>query len=427
MSFSRENSGAPAPNPIRIKAFRNLLPIGFVVALGFGLVVPVLPVFADSFGVGIALLGLVQFVFGLTRFSFGLASGLAVDRFGERASTVAGVLIVAASSYAAGLSQNFVQLVLARGFGGVGSALFIAGLMNRVLKVVPPAAMGRATGIWRTSFLVGIGIGPALGGVLGETLGIRAPFHIYATGLLIAAIVAWFAMSTGEARAADAPKRSPLEALRAAKPLFGDRRYVVALLATLAGWWTLSGPAQFMGALFAKNELGFSPAQIGYAVTLLSVGEIIVVLLIAGPAADRFGRRAVLVPALVLSATATALLGQVTPDVSWGYYVLMLAMGAGVAASSTAAGGLLADAIPAGGSGTAVSVNQMAGDLGYMVAPNAMGAVTAGTGFGGGYLVGAIPATVALLAALRLPRREPAADGVVRRAAEAEQPVEPVG
>jgi MFS family permease len=416
-----------APNPIHIREFRNLLPIGFVVALGFGLVVPVLPVFADSFGVGLALLGLVQFVFGLTRFSFGLASGLAVDRFGERASTVAGILIVAASSYAAGASQNFVQLVLARGSGGVGSALFIAGLMNRVLKVVPPAAMGRATGIWRTSFLVGIGIGPALGGVLGESLGIRAPFHIYATGLLVAAVVAWLAMSGPAARDADAQKRSPLEALRAARPLFADRRYVVALLATLAGWWTLSGPAQFMGALFAKNELGFSPAQIGYAVTLLSIGEIVVVLLVAGPAADRFGRRAVLVPAMTITVVATALLGQVEPDFWWAYYVLMLAMGAGVAASSTAAGGLLADSIPEGGSGTAVSVNQMSGDLGYMVAPNVMGAVSAAAGFGMGYLVGAIPATVALVAALRLPRKDVPAAGPTHRAASAEQPVEPVG
>lgn len=416
-----------APNPIRIREFRNLLPIGFVVALGFGLVVPVLPLFAESFGVGFALLGLVQFVFGLTRFSFGLASGLAVDRFGERASTVAGVLIVAASSYAAGFSQNFVQLVFARGFGGVGSALFIAGLMNRVLKVVPPASMGRATGIWRTSFLVGIGIGPALGGVLGETLGIRAPFHIYATGLLVAAVVAWFAMAARGIREADAQKRSPVEALRAAAPLFRDTRYVVALLATLAGWWTLSGPAQFMGALFAKNELGFTTAQIGYAVTLLAIGEIVVVLLVAGPAADRFGRKAVLVPAMAITVLGTALIGQVEPSLWWAYYVLMLAMGAGVAASSTAAGGLLADAIPKGGSGTAVSVNQMAGDLGYMVAPSAMGAVSAGAGFGFGYLVGAIPATVALLAALRLPRDRAVVDGRPHVPAEVEQPVEPVG
>ena len=421
MSSTAAPAEEVAPNPIRIPEFRALLPIGFVVALGFGLVVPVLPVFADSFGVGVALLGLVQLVFGFNRFVFGIVSGLVVDRFGERAATITGILIVSASSYATGFSQSFTQLVISRGAGGVGSALFIAGLMNRVLKVVPPSSMGRATGIWRTSFLVGIGIGPALGGVLGESLGIRAPFHIYATGLIVAAIVAWFAMSGVGARDAKAEKKSPIQALRAARPLFGDLRYVVALLATLAGWWTLSGPAQFMAALFAKNELGFSPAQIGYAVTLLSVGEIAVVLLIAGPAADRFGRRAVMAPALAVAVVATALVGQIQPDIWWGYYVLMLAMGAGVAASSTAAGGLLADAIPRSGSGTAVGVNQMAGDLGYMTAPLLMGAVVSGAGFGAGYIVGAIPALVALLVTLRLPKK----DAV--HAPPVGSPVEPVG
>ena len=48
------------------------------------MVVPVLPLFAKSFGVGLAALGLVQLVFGTTRFAFGLVGGLVVDRYGER-------------------------------------------------------------------------------------------------------------------------------------------------------------------------------------------------------------------------------------------------------------------------------------------------------------------------------------------------------
>jgi MFS family permease len=390
---------AEAPSPLSVKEFRNLLPISLTVALGFGLVIPVLPVFARSFGVGLALVGLVQFVFGFTRFSFGLAGGLVVDRFGERASTVTGILIVAASSYASGFAQNFPQLVLARGFGGAGSALFIAGLMNRVLKIIPPEAMGRATGIWRSSFLVGIGLGPAIGGYLGDRLSVRAPFHIYATGLLLAAAIAYKAMGTRAER--DAPRRSPMEAIRAARPLFGDIRYVVALAATLVGWWTISGPAQQIGALFAKEELGFSKTRIGLGITLLSVGEI-VVLWVAGKAADRYGRRAVLVPSLAVTAGATALLGQVE-GAPLLFFPILLAIGAGVAAGGVAAGGLLADAVPSGGSGTAVGVNQMAGDLGYMTAPAAIGAVAESGGFGPAYILGAVPALLAFFASLRLP------------------------
>jgi MFS family permease len=397
------SAAVEAPSPLRVREFRNLLPISLTVAIGFGLVIPVLPLFARSFGVGLALVGLVQFVFGFTRFSFGLAAGLVVDRFGERASTVTGILIVAASSYASGFAQSFPQLVAARGFGGAGSALFIAGLMNRVLRIIPPRSMGRATGIWRSSFLVGIGIGPLIGGLLGERFGVRAPFHVYATGLLVAAAIAYVVMSGAAER--DAPRRSPLEALRAARPLFSDVRYVVALLATLVGWWTISGPAQQIGALFAQEELGFSASEIGFGVTLLSVGEILV-LFIAGRAADRFGRRAVLLPALGVTAAATALLGQVS-GAEWAYFPTLVAIGAGVAAGGVATGGLLADAIPEGGSGTAVGASQMAGDLGYMVAPAAIGAVAEGAGFEAAYVVGALPTLAVFFAPLRLPRRPP--------------------
>lgn len=394
------------PHPLRRPEFRNLLAISITVAIGFGMVIPVLPRFAKGFGVGLAVVGLVQLVFGLTRFSFGLVGGLVVDRFGERACTMAGLLIVALSSYAAGFSQSFPQLVAARGFGGAGSALFIAGLMNRILRIIEPAAMGRATGAFRSSFLVGIGLGPLIGGYAAKAFGITAPFHIYATGLLVATAIAWVVMG-GEGNARVAERKSPFDALRAARPLFSDRRYMTALLATFVGWWAISGPAQTVGPVFAEDRLGLSDDQIGLAVSMLAIGEILV-LLIAGRAADRYGRRAVLVPSLALTAAATALLGLLGPTSTWAYFPLMMAIGAGIAAGGTAAGGLLADAIPRGGSGAAVGVNQMAGDLGYLISPTAIGFVAERQGFGLAYLAGAIPAAAVLIPALRLGRRAPA-------------------
>jgi MFS family permease len=375
------------------------------VALGFGMVIPALPLFAQSFGVGLTAIGLVQLVFGLTRFSFGLVAGLVVDRFGDRACTMAGLLIVSLSSYAVGFSESFVQLVLARGFGGAGSALFIAGLQNRIIRIIEPEAMGRATGAFRSSFLVGIAAGPALGGFVGRYLGLEWVFHLYATGLVVATGIAWVVMREQRA-GAPAEKRSPIEALRAARPLFKDIRYVVALFATLVGWWTISGPTQVVGTLFAKDELGLSTDQIGLALTVLALGEVIV-LFAAGRATDRLGRRAVLVPSLAISAVATAILGQIQ-GAPLLFYPLMLIIGSGIAAGGTAAGGLLADSIPKGGSGTAIGVNQMAGDLGYLIAPMAVGFVAEQAGFPTAYVVGAVPAALVFLIATRLPKERTA-------------------
>lgn len=403
---------ALAASPLKRPEFRKLLAISVTVALGFGMVIPVLPLYAESFDVTLAAIGLVQLVFGLTRFSFGLVAGLVVDRFGERACTIAGLLIVALSSYAAGFAGSFTQLVLARGFGGAGSALFINGLMNRILRIIEPEAMGRATGVYRSSFLVGIGAGPALGGIVAKRFGLAAPFHFYATGLLVASVIAWVVMAEKKEVVRGSEKRSPLEAMRAARPLFSDIRYVVALLATLVGWWTISGPAQTIGPIFAKVRLGFTPDQIGFAVTMLAVGEVLI-LLVAGRATDRYGRRAVLVPSLAITAAATAALGQIGDSTAWAYYPLMIAIGGGIAAGGAAAGGLLADSIPRTGSGAAVGANQMAGDLGYLTAPTAIGLISEKAGFGAGYVVGALPAALVLLVALRLPsgsRRDSAAE-----------------
>ncbi|MDQ3941423.1 MAG: MFS transporter [Actinomycetota bacterium] len=407
-------------SPWRRPDFVKLFGVSITVALGFGMVIPALPLFADSFGVGLALLGLVQLVFGLTRFSFGLVAGLMVDRFGDRACTMTGLLVVAVSSYAVGFSQNFTQLVLARGFGGAGSALFIAGLMNRILRIIEPEAMGRATGAFRSSFLVGIVFGPALGGFVVSRLGVEAVFHLYATGLLVATAIAWVVMS-GQGAAATQDRKSPLDALRAARPLFGDIRYVVGLLATLVGWWTLSGPTQIVGTIYARDRLGFTPDQIGLALTTLAIGEALVVIFLAGPATDRFGRRAVLVPSLLIVAVATAALGQIEGFPA-AYFPLMLLIGTGVAAGATAAGGLLADSIPRGGSGAAVGVNQMAGDLGYLIAPVAVGFVAQEAGFGMAYLIGALPAALVFFASLRLPRQISA-----RREQPTAEPHAPVG
>lgn len=423
------SEGAPAlaESPLKIPEFRNLLPISVVVALGFGMITPILPDYARDLGVSLAAVGLVQALFGFTRFGSGLMGGLFVDRFGERRSTIAGLLIVSASSYAAGLATTFPQLLIARGLGGAGSALFIAGLMNRIIKIVEPRAMGRATGAFRAAFLVGGAGGPALGGFVGEHFGISAPFHFYATGLLISAVITFFAMpahTSGEA----SERRSPRDALRAAKPLLKDIRYVVALLATLTAWWTLAGPGQTLVAIFAEDELGFSKSRLGFGITLVAIGEL-VILLIAGRLSDRVGRRAVLIPSLIVAGVSTVLIGLIDVDSAWALFPVMMIMGMGVAAMSTASGGLLGDSVPREGSGAAVGVNQMAGDAGYIVSQAALPAIADGGGFSLAYAVSALPAAATVIVALRLPK-ENAAD-THRRAEEDRlpqpEPQEPVG
>src|ERR671923_2411079 len=111
-----------AVGPARVWA---VLGMALIVMIGFGLIIPALPKFAAQFGVGEAGIGLVITGFAFTRLLGDLFAGGLIDRFGERPMTAFGVAIVGASSLAAGAAQTYWQLLVYRGLGGVGSALFL--------------------------------------------------------------------------------------------------------------------------------------------------------------------------------------------------------------------------------------------------------------------------------------------------------------
>jgi MFS family permease len=101
-----------------------LIAASFFVAVGFGIVLPAIPVFAKSFGVNNAAIGLMVSAFAITRFASGLISGFMVDKFGERAVFSSGVFMVSLFTFLAGLAQSYEQLLFFRAAGGLGSSMF---------------------------------------------------------------------------------------------------------------------------------------------------------------------------------------------------------------------------------------------------------------------------------------------------------------
>lgn len=112
----------------------------FFVAVGFALVVPVLPQYAESFGVGAFLVSVVVSAFAFMRFITAPVGGILVDRFGERPMYIAGLLIVAISSFASAFASSYVELLIFRGLGGIGSALFTLSASAMVVKFSPRAS-----------------------------------------------------------------------------------------------------------------------------------------------------------------------------------------------------------------------------------------------------------------------------------------------
>src|SRR5260370_23539750 len=118
--------------------------VSFTVALGYGIVAPGIPEFATKFGVSTAAAASVISAFALMRIIGALPSGRLVDRFGERKTIAAGIAIVAASSVLAGFSGSFAQLIVLRGVGGLGSAMFSVSAQTLLLRSVPGHLRGPA-------------------------------------------------------------------------------------------------------------------------------------------------------------------------------------------------------------------------------------------------------------------------------------------
>lgn len=362
--------------------------VAFSVAVGFGLVAPVITPFAKSFGVGKAAAGAVLSVFALLRLASALACGRLVNRIGERLVLALGIGIVGVSSALAGASQTYLQLLLLRGAGGVGSAMFSVSAMSVVLRSTAPEQRGRAVGLFSGSFLLGGIAGPGLGSTVAH-LGFRTPFYIYAGTLIVAGGIGLALLPRFDA-VADAPVEGEpagttlREALRLPA-------YRAAMAANLTDHWAAMGVRNALIPLFVSEVLGVGDNWV-YLGFLVVAGANACFLYPAGRWADQRGRRPVLLTGLLVLTASMTLLAAVQTFPA--YVVAMALVGIGSGMLDVAPAAVVGDVV-GGRSGTTVAAFQMAGDAGAVVGPVLAGALadrvsyTAAFGVTGAVLAGA--------------------------------------
>ena len=346
-----------------------LVAASFFVAVGFGIVLPAIPVFAKSFGVNNAAIGLMVSAFAITRFASGLISGTLVDKFGERAVFSSGVFMVALFTFLSGLSQSYEQLLIFRAAGGLGSSMFSVAAGSVIMRSVDDANRGRAQSVYQGSFLLGGIAGPAIGGLL-SVISLRAPFFVYSGMLICSGTVAHFFLK-GEKigkvdKSVDTSDHTTVREALAMKP------YRIALVLTFIGTWVFFGLRASILPVFVTEELNSTTAVVGYGLALSAVIQG-VILLRAGRYSDEKGRRA----ASIIGAQVV-LLGVLLLTFSvhiWMYLISMAVLGFGGAFLSTTPASIVGDVIKGKG-GKVIAIFQMAGDAGMMVGPIIIGAVS---------------------------------------------------
>lgn len=384
-------------------AVAALTSVGFFVAVGFGLIIPAIPIFASSFGASATAIGLVVSAFAVARLLSGLFSGRLVERFGERLVLGSGLAMVAIFTFLTALAQDYNQLLLFRTAGGLGSSMFSVSAGSLLLRSVEETHLGRAQSLFNGGFLVGAIMGPAFGGLL-MGISLRAPFFIYSITLIVAATIALIRLTPdklGHESSKPVVDGVPMrirEALRVSD-------YRIALALSFLGSWVLFGLRSSLVPLYVTEELGASTSIVGLGFTVAGIANGLI-LLRAGRITDLKGRRYSL-----LVGSYFVFLGLLVMTFAFDpllYILAMMLMGLGGAFYGSAPAALVGDVVKGRG-GRVIAFFQMAGDAGMMVGPVVLGLIKDQASFQASFLATLALFLVSFVLVLSLPKRIPGA------------------
>lgn len=341
--------------------------------LGFGAMVPSLPLYAQSFGVSASAIGLAVAAYGLARFLAVLPGGQLADRWGRRPVLAIGGLISAVGSFWCAEAHGFVEFILARVVAGAGAGIILTIGQIVLADISPPDRRGRNIATYQAAFLFGFGIGPFPGGLLAGAYGLAAPFLMTGVASLLTTVIAWFLVSeTRSARtgAVAVAKAAEIPFVRQMLALLSHRGFLLVSLISLMNAVVRTGGLFALIPLLATATLGISVAEIGFAMMVSGICGLVAAYP-AGWLADRIGRKAVIVPSTVLTGLSMVLFCY-APSYAW-FMAASIVWSVSASISSSAPAAYAADAAPPGMNASAMSAYRMTADAGYVLGAPVLG------------------------------------------------------
>jgi MFS transporter, DHA1 family, tetracycline resistance protein len=387
------------------------MPILFLIVLidliGFGLVIPLLPFYAERFQASPQQVTLLLAAFSLFQMLAAPVWGRLSDRVGRRPVLMVSMSAAALAYLWLGLASALWMLFAARALAGA-CAGNIAAAQAYIADVTPPEKRARGMGMIGAAFGLGFIIGPALGGFLAgdnlATADLRAPGFL-ACGLSLLALlgVVFMLKESLQPGLAPRPRKGRAAALRDALARRAlARLLLVFFLAILA-----FGGMEAVFALWAMAQFGWGPEQIGYLFTYIGVLSATMQGGLIGRLTARFGEEKLLVAGLVLIA-----LGLLAIPLSHDLAVLIVAVSClaiGMGAMQPSLNSLISRRAAAEEQGEVMGVAQSIASLSRVLGPLFAGALFAGLGRDSPFLVGMVLVIAAAAIGWRLPPAEPAA------------------
>jgi len=344
----------------------------FLISLAGGILVPVLPLYAREFDVGYGIIGLVLSGQAIGMLISDIPSGMVMRWLGQRRSMIIGLGLVVASTLALFWARSVAEALIYRIITGVGFSIFGVSRHAYIAENAAIGIRGRAVALFGGINRIGRFSGPAIGGMIGSALGLRAPFLVMGVLLSLALFLVFWMVP-----------RTPATQNRTHQPLSS---YIQELWITAKDQYrilTTVGTGQLFAQmvrtgrdtlipLYGADVLGLDVSQIGWISTFASAIDMLLFYPV-GMIMDRWGRKYAIVPSFLVQGIGLALIPLTGGFASLAAVAGLIGFGNGLGSGTMMTLG--ADLAPADARGEFLGMWSLIGDAGFMLGPSVAGAV----------------------------------------------------
>lgn len=343
----------------------------FIDFTGFGLVIPLLPFWAEHLGASPFEVGLILTTYALAQFLFTPMLGALSDRYGRKRIIMISLCIEALSFVLTGLASSLALLLCARVIGGIGASN-IGSAQAVVADVTPPEKRAAGMGIIGAAIGMGFVVGPILGGIFSASNS-TLPFWIASIMALLNALLVFLLLPETRKRQEHAPAhRGPVLLFSAWNKVIRHRAISRLILVNLLYTLAFTG-MEAVFALLTQKNFGWGATQNGYIFTYIGV---IIMVMQGGLVRQIVKRRGE--SNLMLCGLAFLALGLVLLSWSNSLALLLIAtaiLSLGDGAVTPTSSALLSLLTPTDEQGEILGFSQGLGGLGRAIGPLIAGAL----------------------------------------------------
>ena len=287
----------------------------FIDLVGFGIIIPLLPFYAESFGANAFAIGLLGTSFSLMQFVFSPIWGRWSDKIGRKPIILVGLLGSCVSYVTMALAGSLVLLFVARIIGGIAGAN-VATAQAYIADITTPEDRAQGMGLMGTAFGLGFIFGPAIGGLLSR-VSPETPMWFAAALCLGNFVAAWFLLPES---------RRVTESTRALGRMAAFRHAMnkPTLLLVLALYFIVTmafSAFEATFALFSEARFGYTAASIGFLFAFIGAVLATVQGVLVGRVVKRVGERTLIPLAIFLISISIGMLPFV-----WNVPALLVAL-----------------------------------------------------------------------------------------------------